>query len=149
IAWQGEPKYLKDRQRSVPLTQFAPLAQVPGVSLISLQKGPGADLTATCGFAVHDWSSELYEAAGPFMDTAASMTCLDLEIRVDTAIVHLAGALGVTTWLAQCSAPYWPWLLERDVSPWYPSVRLFRQRQLGDWNDVFARVAHDLSLQAK
>ena len=133
IAWQGDPKYIRDRQRSVPLTQFEPLARVPGVRLISLQKGPGAEQAAALAgrFPLLDWGPELDEAAGPFMDTAALLTCLDLVITVDTALVHLAGTMGVRTWLAQRFMPHWPWLLDREDSPWYPTVRLFRQPRPG------------------
>ena len=82
--------------------------------------------------------------SGPFMDTSAVLKNLDLVIASDTAVAHLAGALGVPTWLALSSTPDWRWLIDRDDSPWYPTMRLFRQQQLGDWQAVFARMAEEL-----
>ncbi|MBI3466815.1 MAG: glycosyltransferase, partial [Planctomycetes bacterium] len=147
IAWQGNPKYLGDRLRSIPLVKFAPLAQVEGVCLISLQKGPGADQVRAVQdhFRVVDLGPEVDEAAGPFMDTAAIITNLDLVITSDTAIPHLAGALGVPVWTALAYAPDWRFLLEREDSPWYPTMRLFRQKKLGDWDEVFDRIAQELA----
>jgi tetratricopeptide (TPR) repeat protein len=146
INWQGNAQHKKDRQRSMPLDQFAPLAQVPGVKLISLQKGPGSEQVATLGtrFAVIDLGPRLDEAAGPFMDTAAVMKSLDLVISSDTATAHLAGALGVRVWLALPFVPDWRWMVERPDSPWYPTMRLFRQARPGDWHDVFERMARAL-----
>jgi ADP-heptose:LPS heptosyltransferase len=82
------------------------------------------------------------------MDTVAVMRCLDLVVTSDTAIAHVAGALGVPTWLALSNHPDWRWFKEIDYSPWYPSMRLFRQRQQGDWAGVFARIAEQLSLRS-
>jgi len=168
IAWQGSPKYRFDRRRSIALTHFRPLAQVPGVKLISLQKGPGTEqLSAleqrvdsgqwTVGgdaktpstvhrppFTVHHLGSRLDEASGAFMDTAAIMKSLDLVISCDTVIPHLAGALGVPVWVALPLVPDWRWLLEREDSPWYPTMRLFRQTRYGQWEDVFERMAEEM-----
>jgi FkbM family methyltransferase len=143
IAWQGNPGYPGDKRRSIPLRHFTPLARVEGVQLVSLQKGPGTEQLGQVGdqFRVIDLDGRLDEAAGPFMDTAAVMTLLDLVITSDTAIAHLAGALGVPVWLALPAAPDWRWLLDRDNSPWYPSMRLFRQTRPGDWDDVFERIS--------
>jgi hypothetical protein len=151
IAWQGNPKYRDDRLRSIPLTQFAPLAAVPGVQLVSLQKGPGSEQLQRLGgaFAVADLGPQLDEAAGPFMDTAAVLTGLDLVITSDSAVAHLAGGLGVPTWLALPSLPDWRWLLGRDDCPWYPTMRLFRQDTPGDWEAVFARLAAELAKQVQ
>lgn len=148
IAWQGDPTYRWDRQRSVPLYHFAPLAAVDGVRLYSLQKGPGTEqLREVAGrFAVDDLGHSLDEAAGAFMDTAAIMMNLDLVIAADTAVAHLAGALGVPVWLVLPKFPHWPWMLDREESPWYPTMRLFRQRGPGDWCEVFGRVAQALRL---
>ena len=148
IAWQGQPTFRFDRQRSIPLTHFAPLAQVPGVQLIALQKGPGTDqLRALVGrFPVLDLSSRLDEANGAFMDTAAVMMNLDLVISSDTAVPHLAGALGVPVWLALALVPDWRWLLHRADSPWYPCMRLFRQKCFGQWEEVFNRMADELQV---
>jgi tetratricopeptide (TPR) repeat protein len=147
IAWQGNPRYARDRQRSVRLTHFARLARLEGICLISLQKGPGTEQLheGENPFGVIDLSNELDMSTGAFMDTAAVMKNLDLVIAPDTAVAHLAGALGVPVWLALSYVPDWRWLLEREDSPWYPSMRLFRQTQLGDWNGVFERMAQRLS----
>jgi hypothetical protein len=147
IAWQGNPRYPRDRQRSVSLAHFARLARVEGVCLISLQKGAGSEqLRGGDGhFGVIDLSNQLDTLTGAFMDTAAVMKNLDLVIAPDTALAHLAGALGVPVWLALSFVPDWRWLLEREDSPWYPSMRLFRQTKPGDWNGVFERMAQELS----
>jgi tetratricopeptide (TPR) repeat protein len=143
IAWQGNPDHPLDQPRSVALKHFAPLARLEGVRLISLQKGPGAEQLAalTDPFPVTDLSARLDEKPGAFMDTAAVMKNLDLIVTSDTAIAHLAGALGVPVWVALSLVPDWRWLLHRDDSPWYPTMRLFRQTELGNWQEVFARLA--------
>jgi Flp pilus assembly protein TadD len=147
IVWQGDPVAIIDRYRSIPLKEFLPVARVPGVQLISLQKKDGLDQLAALGglFPLADWGAHLDEAHGPFMDTAAIMKNLDLVITCDTAAAHLAGGLGVKAWVALSTAPDWRWMLERDDSPWYPSVRLFRQSRLGDWAEVFQRIATELA----
>jgi Flp pilus assembly protein TadD len=145
IAWQGSPGYRWDRLRSFPLAQFAALARVPGVRLVSLQKGPGTDqLAAARDFEVIDLGAQLDERTGAFVDTAAVMRGLDLVVTSDTAVAHLAGALGVPVWVILSLAPEWRWLLRREDSPWYPTMRLFRQAQFGDWGEVFERVAGQL-----
>lgn len=142
VAWQGSTRHPWDRHRSARLTDLAPLATVPGTHLISLQKGAEAsDLANT---AIRSLGSLVDEAAGPFMDTAAIVCNLDLVIAVDTAVAHLAGALGVPTWLALNYSADWRWLLDRDDSPWYPTMRLFRQAALGDWSSVFSPMAEEL-----
>jgi tetratricopeptide (TPR) repeat protein len=148
IAWQGRPTYAGDRFRSIPLAQFAPLAQ-RGVELISLQKGPGSQqLTAgVAPFPVRELN-DLDEEHGPFIDTAAVMKNLDLVITSDTAIAHLAGALGVSVWVALPLSPDWRWLYQREDSPWYPTMRLFRQLSHGDWPSVFQRMAEALAAKA-
>jgi tetratricopeptide (TPR) repeat protein len=138
IAWQGSRRYGGDAHRSAPLRAFAPLAELPGVQLMSLQKGYGSEqLQDVPEWKIVDLGSRLND----FTDTAAVMKHLDLVVSVDTAVAHLAGALGVPVWLALCTASDWRWLQERDDSPWYPSVRLFRQTQWGDWHSVFGRMA--------
>jgi len=146
IAWQGEPGFRNDRQRSIPLARFAPLARVEGVQLISLQKGPGAEQLPALArqFPVLDLGSGLDEASGAFMDTAAVMKNVNLVISSDTAVPHLAGALGVPVWVALPLVPDWRWLLRREDSPWYPNMRLFRQTRYGNWEDVFERMAKEL-----
>src|SRR5271166_368583 len=142
IVWQGNPNFRLDRLRSTLLTQFAPLARVPVVHLFSLQKGPGAEQLAavTDRFPVTDLGRRLDD----FMDTAAVLKNLDLVISVDTAIAHLAGALGIPVWVALPFVPDWRWLMDREDSPWYPSMRLFRQTRPGQWEDVFHHIAEAL-----
>jgi tetratricopeptide (TPR) repeat protein len=148
IAWRGSGSNRSDPRRSFPLEAFEPLARVPGVRLISLQKGKGAEqLPALAGrFPVAELPG-LDEARGPFMDSAAVLLCLDLVVCCDTALGHLAGALGVPCWLAMMCVPDWRWLLGRDDSPWYSHHRLFRQEQPGDWDDVFRRIAAALAVR--
>ena len=145
IAWQGTPTYRHDRLRSIPLARFESLARLPGIKLISLQKGPGTEqLQAMASkFSVVDLGT-LDEAAGGFMDTAAVMKNLDLVISSDTAVAHVAGVLGIPVWVALQIVPDWRWLLEREDSPWYPTMRLFRQTRYGDWDGVFNRMAEEL-----
>ncbi len=147
IAWQGSPTYGDDQLRSIPLRRFAPLARLPGVRLVSLQKGPGTEQLTAVGreWGIHDLGPGLDQERGAFMDTAAIMACLDLVVISDSAIAHLAGALAVPTWVALPDACDWRWLLERTDSPWYPTLRLFRQRRGGSWDEVFARIAEELS----
>jgi hypothetical protein len=143
IAWQGSLKYRGDRHRSFRLAQFAPLSRLAGVRLFSLQKGPGTEQLREVadGFDVTDLGSRLDEASGAFLDSAAVMKNLDLVITSDSALAHLAGALGVPAWVALPYAADWRWLLEREDSPWYPTMRLFRQDRWGDWDGVFDRIA--------
>jgi Flp pilus assembly protein TadD len=149
IAWQGSPTYTADRQRSIPLAQFAPLAEIPGVRLISLQKCLGTEQLAEWRepLRIEDYTAELDEASGPFMDTAAIIRNLDLVIVSDSAVAHLAGALAARVWVPLPLMPDWRWLLDRDDSPWYPTMRLFRQRRAGNWDDVFAAIAEAVAQQ--
>jgi tetratricopeptide (TPR) repeat protein len=147
IAWQGNPAYGHDEQRSIPLAAFEPLTQVPGVQLISLQKGVGTEqLEKVKQEKKKDFALcfSLDESKGAFMDTAALMSNLDLVICSDTSIPHLAGALAVPVWVALPKIADWRWLLERQDSPWYPTMRLFRQTRNGDWLGVFGRIAEEL-----
>ncbi len=148
IAWQGNPNYQNDYYRSLPLAAFEPLAHLPWVQLFSLQKGAGAEQVQTLAgrFSVIDLGKRLDATAGAFMDTAAVMQQLDLVIAPDTAIAHLAGALGVPVWVPLPLAPNWRWLLHRADSPWYPTARLFRQSRVDHWDDVFAHMAAELEI---
>jgi hypothetical protein len=139
IAWQGNLDFGRDHHRSFRLAQFEPLSRLDGVRLFSLQVGFGSEqLGEVAGrFAVTDLGGRLQD----FLDTAAVVQGLDLVIAPDTALAHLAGALGVPVWLALPFASDWRWLADRDDSPWYPTMRLFRQRRWGDWDEVFARIA--------
>jgi len=127
-----------DRRRSITLRHFAKLADVRGVSFVSLQKGQprSQTLSPPPGLLVHDWTDELHD----FGDTAALIECLDLVISVDTSVVHLAAALGKPVWLLNRFDTCWRWLLGRDDSPWYPTLRQFRQPKPGDWDSVVMDV---------
>lgn len=144
IAWKGSPANPRDRWRTVPLMQFAPLAQVKGIHLFSLQVGPGREeLDALADrFTVTDLGGRFDTSS--FIDAAAAVKNLDLIITVDTALAHLAGALAVPVWVALPFAPDWRWMLHREDSSWYPTMRLFRQRQRGNWQQVFERIAGEL-----
>ena len=147
IAWQGNPTHRLDRQRSIPLRCFAPLAGVPRAQLVSLQYGAGTEqLRALAGqFPVLDLESRLGDASESFANIAGIMKNVDLVISCDTAIVHLAGALGVATWVALPVARDWrAGCFERTDSPWYPGMRLFRQAEEGHWGEVFERMAGEL-----
>ncbi len=138
LVWAGAPKMGADRRRSMTLDRFAPLAAVPGVSFVSLQKGEAAAqvLAAPSGLPVHDFTDDLHD----FADTAALIAALDLVISVDTAVAHLAGAQGKPVWVLNRSDACWRWLRGREDSPWYSTARLFRQPTPGDWGSVVAGV---------
>jgi hypothetical protein len=150
LVWAGEARPHRphvnriNRRRSMSLSQFAPLAQVPGVAFISLQKGKSAEQAQTLppGMRLLDWTAELND----FADTAALIEALDLVISVDTSVAHLAGALGKPVWLLNRFDTCWRWLLDRSDSPWYPTMRLFRQPQPGAWAPVIAEVREQLKL---
>ena len=147
LVWAGNPTHLRDRFRSLALAQLAPLADVPGVRFFSLQKGQGAQDAAKppAGFALDDLGPELSD----FRDTAAAIAALDLVISVDTSVAHLAGALGRPVWMLVPRPADWRWLQEGETSPWYPTMRLFRQRTRDDWADVIARVRDALLRAAR
>ena len=146
ISWQGAPGVAIDRGRSIPLSAFVPLARVKGVRLISLQKTHGLEQLddLTDDVEVETLGDEFDGGGDAFIDTAAVMSQLDLVITSDTSIAHLAGALARPTWVALKRVPDWRWLLDRDDSPWYPTMRLFRQQTAGDWPSVFARIEQEL-----
>ena len=145
ICWQGNPAGQIDKGRSIPVEQFKSIAFVPGVRLISLQRTHGLEQLAQLPAGMQ------VETLGPFdtgndafIDTAAIMQNLDLIVTSDTSVAHLAGALGRPVWLALRHTPDWRWMLKRSDSPWYPSMRLFRQKRRGDWAGVFAEIADAL-----
>ncbi len=144
LCWQGNPQHLFDAQRSLPLSLFAPLASIPGVRLIGLQKGAGSEQIANCGFAIEELATSL-DADGAFLDTAAVVQQLDLVIAADTAIAHLAGALAARVWILVSAHGDWRWMADREDSPWYPTARLFRQQQLGDWQAAIRDVTRALA----
>jgi tetratricopeptide (TPR) repeat protein len=133
LVWGGNPLHHNDRNRSCPLPLLAGLLAVPGYRWFSLQRGPSADqLSLPAAAGVTDLGVLLQD----YSDTAAAMNALDLVITVDTSAAHLAGALSRPAWVMVPHAPDWRWLRDRDDSPWYPSLRLFRQREAGDWHGV-------------
>jgi tetratricopeptide (TPR) repeat protein len=141
IAWQGNV-LAEHSGRSVPLSQFGRLSKLPNVRLISLQKKDGSEQVGNQPTGMHvETLGDAFDAGrDAFLDTAAVMKNLDLVITIDTSIAHLAGALGIPTWVALKKVPDWRWLVDRSDSPWYPTVRLFRQKVRGDWEDVFRDI---------
>jgi hypothetical protein len=142
ICWQGNTANPDDGSRSVPLSALVPLAHVSDVKLISIQKGHGvAQIAPLTGcLSLLD-----FRESTRFEDTAALVSLLDVMITIDSAPVHLAGALGVPTWLAVSTFSEWRWLVSREDTPWYPTVRIFRQSQTHNWDDVFTRMARALA----
>ena len=143
LAWSGNPNHLNDLNRSIALRTLLGLIDADA-TFISLQKDPRPDDKALLGHTdIIDLTSDLSDLA----ETAALVGCLDLVITVDTSIAHLAGALGCPTWILLPFRPDWRWLLDRDDTPWYPTARLFRQQEKGDWSDVITRVRNELGVQ--
>jgi tetratricopeptide (TPR) repeat protein/glycosyltransferase involved in cell wall biosynthesis len=145
IVWAGNPIHTRDFLRSVPLSQFRQLLGVPGTRFFSLQKGSAAE--AQLAELPNELVTDLAPHLEDFRDTAAAIQSLDLVITVDTSVAHLAGALGRPTWLLLTHVPDFRWMLEREDSPWYPSMRLFRQPEPRDWASVFAQVEEALRLR--
>lgn len=143
IAWAGRPTHNNDRNRSVTLATLAPFAAVPGTAFVSLQKG-----VATAQLASWPGPAPLLDAdplLRTFEDTAALVASLDLVVCVDTSVGHVAGALGRPAWVMLPFAPDWRWLIGRMDSPWYPSLRLYRQPRPRAWGDVIEHVIEDLA----
>jgi tetratricopeptide (TPR) repeat protein len=142
IIWSGNPKNIKLRYKSCSLNAFAPLAKLEGITFYSLQKGESAEQTKNPpeGIELIDYTEEIED----FSDTAALIENLDLVISVDTAAAHLAGALGKPIWTLLPYAADWRWLINRDDSPWYPTMRLFRQPSFRDWKSVIERICIEL-----
>ncbi|HHP7244822.1 MAG TPA: tetratricopeptide repeat protein, partial [Elainellaceae cyanobacterium] len=139
MVWAGSPTHKNDRNRSCPFAYFWSLLRTPGVHFYSLQTGDRAgDIARFCD---DHWQLEdLSDRLDDFADTARAIAQLDLVITVDTAVAHLAGALGKRVWILLPYASDWRWMLDRDDSPWYPTARLFRQPEPGDWADVFTQL---------
>jgi tetratricopeptide (TPR) repeat protein len=142
IVWSSSPGRGGKNLRDCNLTDFSVLSEVKGVRLYSLQKGLAAEQIEHLGGKIP--IVDLGRQFEDFSDTAAAIENLDLIISVDTSVLHLAGAMGKPTWSLQCFVPDWRWMLGRDDSPWYPTMRLFRQPELGNWDDVFRRLAEQL-----
>ena len=147
IVWAGRPTHPNDRRRSVPLDRLLPLAAIPGVRLVSLQVPvPEAERQRVAEHPdLLDLSAELTD----FAETAAIMRNLDLVVSIDSAVAHLAGALDVPIWVLMPRPADWRWMLDRTDTPWYPSMRLFRQPRPGAWDEVFAAVAEAVRERAR
>jgi tetratricopeptide (TPR) repeat protein len=144
VAWAGSRKHVNDHNRSLRLATLAPLFAIEGIVWASLQIGPGASEAAGAPARLIDPSARL----GDFLDTATLVSQLDLVISVDTAVAHLAGAMGIPVWLLLPVGNDWRWQLNRDDTRWYPTMRLFRQQAYGAWRPVVARVGEALSALA-
>lgn len=148
LVWAGNPRpdvawaACVDRRRSIPLRRLAPLAEVPDLRWVSLQKGqPAAELhSAPDRWAIFDPMDRVED----FADTAALLAHIDLIVSVDTSVAHLAGALGKPVWMLSRHDGCWRWLRDRSDSPWYPTMRIYRQSRPGDWDRVIEQVAADL-----
>ena len=141
VAWQGNPLYEADHLRSPGLHAFAPLSALSGVRFIGLQKHVGMEQLEGSPLRVEDWGSRLDNDGHAFLDTAAALRCVELLITSDSAIAHLAGAMGVPVWLVLPFSADWRWGVSGYTSPFYPSMRLFRQPRPHDWESVFRDVA--------
>jgi tetratricopeptide (TPR) repeat protein len=146
VAWAGNPQHRSDEQRSMPLRALLPLAEVPGIHWISLQKGPACvQMQPLAGkFPLLDASSACRDLA----ETAALAATLDLVISVDTSIAHLAGAMGIPLWVVLPHLADWRWMDEGEHCAWYPTARLFRQTKDGDWSDPVLRMEEELQEHA-
>ena len=140
LIWGSGFNTFKGQNRSCPLAEFAPLAQVPGCEFYGLQKGPQATEEAPTGLVLHRLSDELES----WLDTAAAMEAMDLIISVDTGPCHLACALGRPIWVLLRFACEWRWGMSGETTPWYSTARLFRQPKPWDWGSVMKRVANEL-----
>lgn len=140
LVWGGNKELARDALRSVALRTFAPLFDLPGIVWVSLQKGEAAAQLADLGLPVVDWMDECRD----LLDTAGIVANLDLVISVDTSMAHLAGALGRPVWLLNRHESEWRWMLGREDSPWYPSMRIFTQPRAHDWDSVITRIRQEL-----
>lgn len=147
LVWAGNLHPIHNRKRTIGLAALGPLGACPGVSFYSLQKGSAAQEAQSppAGMKLTDWSGELND----FAETAALIAALDLVITIDTSVAHLAGAMGKPTWVLLPFVADWRWFVDREDSAWYPTMKLFRQRALGDWSEPVARVAQELSRREK
>lgn len=147
INWQGNPSHHADVYRSVPLEVLRPLAGIAGIDLINLQFGHGSEQLDECDFAgsILRLPEHVDATDGAFTDTAAILRNLDCVVTTDTAVAHLAGAVGTDVLMMVGKVPDWRWLLEGDATRWYPSVKIERQSELGRWDDVVSRIAASLS----
>jgi ADP-heptose:LPS heptosyltransferase len=142
VVWRGNPRHANDANRSIPLATFQALLDAPQRTFVPLQLDVSADEAALLDR--QPAVSRLAGTVDDFADTAAILEHLDLVITVDTSVAHLAGAMGRPVWVLLPFAPDWRWMLRRSDSPWYPTMRLFRQPRIGDWDTVLATVRAEL-----
>ena len=149
LCWRGNPGYRDDVHRSMELSQLTPLWTVGDVTFVNLQKDDvEGELKQSGNVAcILDWTAEMDEERGAFVDSAALLCGLDLLITSDTAIAHLAGALGRPVWLLLPRFADWRWGGDEETTRWYPSMKIFRQRDQGDWGEVIGRVREALVVQ--
>jgi FkbM family methyltransferase len=145
IAWQGSKLHKRDRMRSIPLDVLEPLSQLSSVRLVCLQKGDGHEQLDSCSWrsSIVDFTEEM-DQDGAFIDTAAVIKNLDLVLSIDSAIAHLAGAMGHPTWLLVRSVCDWRWLMATDRSPWYPSIQIIRQPEIDNWYSLVPALVNRL-----
>jgi Flp pilus assembly protein TadD len=143
VVWAGNPKHINDRKRSIPFNVFSKLFEISNINWISLQVGVGAEDVKESSCKVNAVSETIID----FYETAGIIDNLDLVITVDTSVAHLAGAMGKKTWVLLPFAPDWRWQLECEDSPWYPTIRLFRQSRIGNWQDVLEKVEEAIKVE--
>ena len=136
LVWAGRGRHPNDRNRSIRLQQLAGLAQMAACDFSACKNGMATNRQPGAPMELTDWTAELND----FSDTAALIANLDLIISVDTAVVHLAGAMGKPAWVLLPFVPDWRWMLDRNDSPWYPSLRLFRQPAIGEWEKPISEI---------
>jgi len=141
--WAGNPRYKSDHRRSIELKILQPLLRLSGITWISLQKGPAAEQLAALPGDLFVWDGSSRDR--DLAETAALVATLDLVVTTDTCIAHLAGAMGKPVWILLPHLADWRWMQEIEATPWYPTARLLRQGEPGDWDGVIERVAADLS----
>jgi len=139
----------RKNKRAIPLCYFAPLSRLENVSLYSLQRINGIDQIKSAGFSLYTFNEKFDKTHGSFSDTAAVMKNLDLVVTADTSVAHLAGALGVPVWVILPFVPDWRWTIEETTTPLYPTMRLFKQKKLGDWEQVVSEVCLEFSKLVK
>lgn len=144
ICWQGNTLQ-SEVGRSFPLSLFEDISKLQNVELISLHKGEGEKQIKDIKFDLTTFNHDFDDGESSFIDTASVMVNCDLIISCDTSIAHLAGALGCPIWVALKKIPEWRWMLDRTDSPWYPNMRLYRQKELGEWKPVFETMKKDLA----
>jgi tetratricopeptide (TPR) repeat protein len=143
VAWAGNPRYKADRQRSIKLATLLPLLRMPGINWISLHKGPGAEQLSGIAGSVFVWDGSSGDR--DLAETAALLAALDLVVTTDTCIAHLAGAMGKPVWILLPHLGDWRWMQNIETTPWYPTARLLRQSEPGDWTGVVGRAIEELA----